>query len=42
MLIKSKALAISLFLCVLTVVCSEVCNFVSIYLILTYLISFES
>ena len=42
MLINSKKLAISLFQYVLTIVCSEVCNFVNIYLILTYLVSFES
>ena len=41
MLINSDQLAISLFLCVLTVVSSKVCNFVNNYLILTYLLSFE-
>ena len=41
MLINSNWLAISLILCVLTVVASEVCNFVNNYLILTYLLSFE-
>ena len=42
MSINSKKLAISLFLWFPTVVCSDVCNFVNIYPILTYLVSFES
>ena len=41
MSINSKKLAISLFLWVPTVVCSDDCNFVNICLILTYLILFE-